>query len=286
MKIRWLGAGLALALLAGGARAAEVQKLTDGAYVLIGTSGNVLIVPGPDGALIVDDQRESDVAETLAGIAQVSKGPVRYVIDSHWHLDHCGGNEAFAKAGAVIVAHYNVRVRRSTDQYMAAYDKHIPAAPEAALPAIVYDQKLELYIGAETAQLLHVPEAHTDGDTIVKLKNANVIHMGDVFFNGIFPFIDRSSGGDIAGMIRGVDAALAMADDATRIVPAHGPVTDKAGLIAYRAMLEDVLGKVQAGIAAGKSLDQLRATKPTADYDLEGDGDRFVAAIYDSLMAE
>ena len=259
-----------------------VQTLAPGLHLLEGASGNVLILDGPMGALLVDDERATDVAEIEA-----AAGPegVHLVINTHWHLDHTGGNEAFAKAGAKIVAQRNVRIRRSTDQFMPAYNKTIPAAAEEALPSVVFDDALELEYGGETLLLTHAPHAHTDGDIIVRLEKANVLHLGDIYFGGMFPFIDTASGGGIRGLIAAVDAALAMADAKTVIVPAHGAVADKAALQAYRDMLADVAGKVEAGIAAGRTLQEIRDSKPAAPYQdrLHGDAERFVTAIYESL---
>lgn len=279
-------AALAFALLVRPADAQEpgtVEQLAPEAFVLLGKSGNVLIVPGKDGALLIDDERESDADEIRTAVKRVTQADtVRMVVNTHWHLDHSGGNAVFASQGAVIVAQRNVRARRATEQFMSAYNRKIPPAAPDALPHVVFDDRLELYSGNETVRLLHVPAAHTDGDTLVKLERANVLHMGDVFFNGLFPFIDRDSGGSIQGLIKAVDAGLALADEKTRVVPAHGDLTDKAGLLAYRRMLQDVLTRVQALRKAGKTLAQVQAATPTANYRLEGNAERFVAAIYDS----
>lgn len=279
-----LAATQAAAETASAAAMPMVQQLSPNLAVLIGSSSNVLIAPGPDGVLLVDPQRASDLKETLAGVSQVSQAPVRYVIDTHWHLDHSGANGAFAEKGATIIAQRNVRVRRSTEQFMVAYNAHIPAAPESALPTVIFDKSLKLHQGQETITLRHVANAHTDGDSLVRFAKANVIAMGDVYFNGIFPFIDRSSGGSIQGMVRGVDKALSMANDRTRIVPAHGPIASKADLIAYRAMLADVAKQVRGSKRAGKSLAEVIAAHPAAAYrsGMEGNEDHFVEAIYDS----
>lgn len=276
---------LALGLFAAPAQAreAEVRQLTPDVFVLIGTDGNVVIVPDAAGALIIDDQRSRDHAETVAAVAKVSPAPVRFVIDTHWHLDHAGDNAAFARAGAVIIAQREVRTRLSADQFMVAYNSKVPASPEIAWPTLVYDDSLELHVGAETVLLRHTPAAHTDGDTVVKLVRANVIHMGDVYFNGLFPFIDTSSGGGITGVIAAVDTALAMADDKTVIVPAHGDIATKADLKAYRDMLVAIADTVRKDIRAGRTLAEIQARKPTAAYALEGDAKRLVAAIYEGL---
>jgi glyoxylase-like metal-dependent hydrolase (beta-lactamase superfamily II) len=270
------------------AAALEVQHLGGDVSVLVGTSCNVLILPSDDGTLIVDDQRKANVAETLEAVSQLTTVPVRFVIDTHWHLDHSGGNGAFAAAGAQIIAQRNVRVRRSTDQFMAAYKQHIPADTPAALPTLLYDDRLAIRRGRERVELRHLANAHTDGDTLVRFRRANVIAMGDVFFNHIFPFIDRSSGGSIQGMIKGVDAALALADEHTRIVPAHGPVATRGELLAYRNMLRSVAQKVRSEIRAGWTADQVIASHPAAAYrtGMEGEEDRFVEAVYESLNHE
>ena len=281
---------VAFALVQASAPAAplDVEHLGGDVSVLIGTSCNVLILPGDKDVLIVDDQRRSNLAETLAGVRQVSDKPVRYVIDTHWHLDHSGGNGSFAAQGAQIIAQRNVRVRRSAPQFMAAYNAHIPADAPEALPAIVYDEKMVLRQDGEGVELRHVANAHTDGDTLVRFRRANVIAMGDVFFNHIFPFIDRSSGGSIQGMVKGVDTALAMADDHTRIVPAHGPVATTAELRAYRDMLVDVAARVKTGIKRGQTLEQVVSSHPAEAYrkGMEGEEDRFVEAVYDSFAHE
>lgn len=283
MGIAWLIAA-ALAV-ANPAAEPELRQVAPGAWVLIGTSGNVLIVPAPEGALIVDDERATDHDEIVAAVKKVSPAPVRIVVDTHWHLDHSGGDAAFAAKGAVIVAQRQMRVRRSSDQFMPAYNRTIPAAQPAALARIVFDETLELHAGGETVSLRHVPAAHTDGDTIVRLAQANVIHMGDVYFNGIWPFIDRASGGSIQGTIAGVDAALATADAKTVIVPAHGALASRADLARYRTMLAEVAERVRKAIAAGETVEQVTASKPAAAWreGMEGDEDRFVAAVYESL---
>jgi glyoxylase-like metal-dependent hydrolase (beta-lactamase superfamily II) len=281
----------AVALLLSGPSAAEavdVQHLGGQVSVLIGTSSNVLILPGESGVLIVDDQRRSDVKETLEGVRAVSPLPVRTVIDTHWHLDHSGGNGAFAAAGAKIVAQRNVRLRRASEQYMVAYKARIPADAPEALPSLVYDYKLKLREGDETVELIHVPNAHTDGDTLVRFRKANVIAMGDVFFNGIFPFIDLSSGGSVQGVIKGVDVALRMANADTKIVPAHGPVATRAQLVAYKRMLETIALAVRKDMKAGRTRDEIVASHPAAPYraGMEGEEDRLVETIYDSFRNE
>lgn len=286
-----LAAPIAALLLAASAQAQtppalEMHQLSPDAWVLVGQGCNVIIVKGPDGVLLVDDQRPRDTAETLAAVKQVSDGPVRYAINTHWHLDHSGGDAALAKLGAVIVAQDQVRARRAVAQYMPAYKVTVPAGAPETLPSKTYRDRMQLRFGAETVILRHAPAAHTDGDSIVWMPRADVMHLGDIYFHGIWPFIDRASGGSIQGMIAAVDQALALADARTRIVPGHGAVASKAELKAYRDMLADVQGKVRRSIRAGRSLEQIVAAKPAAAYreGMEGEEDRFVEAVYDSLV--
>lgn len=263
----------------------ELQQLGETAWLLRGRSGNVVMVTSDRGVLLIDDQRGSDMEGMLAAVHSLDAGPVNLVINTHWHLDHAGANAGFGEAGAVIVAHRNVRERLGVDQFMVAYNRAVPASPAIALPTVVYDSEMDIHFGRETVRLRHTPMAHTDGDSLVLLEAANVLHMGDVFFNGIYPFIDRSSGGSIQGLIRSVDVALTMSDESTRIIPAHGPLATRAELQAYRDMLQDVSDRVLAAMDRGATLDAVIAERPAAAYRLQGDADRFVAAIFDSLAA-
>lgn len=282
-----IGLMMAAALMAAPAEEPEVRQVAPNAWVLIGTDGNVLIVPSPDGALIVDDERPADYAEIVAAVAKVSPQPVRTVIDTHWHADHSGSNGQFAKAGATVIAQREVRTRMSADQYMPAYKRTVPAAAPEARPGSVYDERLDLHIGRDTAELRHAANAHTDGDTIVRLRKANVVHMGDVYFNGIWPFIDTASKGGILGLIAAVDEVLRHSDAKTVIVPGHGAIATLADLRRYRDMLADVALKVRAAKAGGKTEAEVVASKPAATWraGMEGDEDRFVAAIYEGVTA-
>lgn len=275
-----MGIAALVAALPVAVQAVAVQPLGTRTGWLEGKSCNVLVVAGDSGVLLIDDQRGSDVEETRAAIDQAYRLPIVEVVNTHWHLDHAGGNARLAEAGALIVAQSNVAKRLKVDQYMSAYKKLIPASPAGAWPKQSYDRAMTIRFGSETVRLVHVANAHTDGDTLVKLAHANVIHMGDVFFNGIFPFIDLDSGGSIQGLIRAVDAALAMSNGATRFIPGHGAIATRADLAAYRAMLADVAANVRRQIRAGHDLAAIVGTKPAAAYKLEGDEDRFVSAVY------
>jgi glyoxylase-like metal-dependent hydrolase (beta-lactamase superfamily II) len=288
MRIGFAGWIAGLAIVASGAHAQTVTQVTRDLRILSGTSGNVVMMRTKDGVLIVDDQRPADMPEIVAAARAAFDLPVRSVINTHWHMDHSGGNEAFRQAGATVIAHRNVCIRRSTDQFMPAYNRTIPAAASGALPDMLFDAELTLFVEDEVVTLTHAPAAHTDGDVIVRFARANVIHMGDLYFNGIWPFIDRASGGSVQGMIRSVDLTLGMADARTVIVPAHGPLSDRAGLKRYRAMLIEVTAAVRRRIAKGETRDQVVAAKPAAAWraGMVGNEDGFVGAVYDSLKGE
>ncbi|MFC3713193.1 MBL fold metallo-hydrolase [Sphingoaurantiacus capsulatus] len=264
--------------------AGTMRELAPGLSLIVGDIGNVAVAHGPEGVLLVDGQIPPTGPELQAIVAKLSDKPIRFVIDTHWHGDHIGGNGRLSRAGAAIVAHDNVAKRLSAEQYMRGYDSVVPPAPPHYRPTLTFSDRLTFNLNGETIEAIHLANAHTDGDTVVRFRTANVIHMGDIFFEGMFPFIDIAAGGRVQGMIAAVERVIALADDGTRIVPAHGAVSDRAGLIRYRDMLRDVTAKVQAGVRAGKSFADIRAAKPTAAYRLEGDADAFVGFVYDSLV--
>ncbi|MBA4094689.1 MAG: MBL fold metallo-hydrolase, partial [Candidatus Accumulibacter sp.] len=199
-------------------------------------------------------------------------------------------NENLGKAGALIVAHDNVRVRMSSDQFIASMKRTVPAAPAVALPVVTFDSRTTFHINGDAIRGVHVPHAHTDGDSLVQFTTANVIHMGDTYFSAGYPYVDLSSGGSFDGLLAAHAKALELGNDATRYIPGHGPVTGKAELAAYRAMVAEIVDKVRAGIAAGQSVDQIVAAKPTAAHDAKwGAGfikpDVLVRTIHTSLTA-
>ncbi len=242
-------------------------SVAPGVSMLIGAGGNIGVSTGPDGVFLIDDQFAPLTPKILAAVAKLSDAPVRFLLNTHWHGDHTGGNENLAGEGAVIVAHDHVRERMSTDQFMKAFDRKVPASPPAALPVVTFGADLTLHWNGDAIHAIHVPNAHTDGDAIVHFANANAIHMGDTYFAGRYPFIDVDSGGSIDGLIAAVDRGLALADDRTRIMPGHGALSNRLELVAYRAMLATVRERVQAAIDAGTSIDDLVASQPLADLD-------------------
>jgi glyoxylase-like metal-dependent hydrolase (beta-lactamase superfamily II) len=266
----------------------EAQELAPGVHVLVGGGGNVGVSAGEDGIFIIDDNLEPLTPQLIDAVGRIASGPIRFVINTHWHFDHVGGNKVLGEAGALIVAHDNVRVRMSAPQFIEALGNKVPASAAEALPVITFDQALTLHLNGDTVQVFHVANAHTDGDAIVHFKQADVVHMGDTFFNGSYPFIDTSTGGSLTGMIAGAERVLALADGNTVIIPGHGPVTDRAGLASYRNLLVTVRDRVAALIEQGRSRDEVLAAKPLADLDSTyGKGfmgpERFLGIVYDDL---
>lgn len=260
----------------------RTEIVAPGIAVLFGSGGNIGVSYGADGTVLIDDQFAPLTPKIEAAIAALGASPVRFLINTHWHGDHSGGNANFGKAGALILAQDHVR-----DRLLAEQAKDGNEAAPAALPVITYHDGISLFLNGGSVRTIHAPHAHTDGDSIVVWQDANVVHMGDTFFNAIsLPFIDLDSGGSAQGMLAAVDRVLGMIDDKTVVIPGHGPVSNKAGLVAYRAMLADVIGRVGAARKAGKTLAEVVAMKPAAQYEIKDafiSGDAFTTAVYKSF---
>ena len=282
--------------LAGGSVSAQdftgveitVKELRGSVRMLTGAGGNLGVSAGEDGVFLIDDQFAPLTDKITAAIKTFSDEPVRFVLNTHWHGDHTGGNENLGKAGAVIVAHENVRKRMSAEQFIEGLGRKVPAAPKDALPVVTFAESVTFHLNGETIAVTHVDPAHTDGDSTVHFKDANVIHTGDLFFNGLYPFIDVSSGGGIDGVIAAADTVIALCDDETQIIPGHGPLATKADYVTYRDVLTKIRDNVKKLIDAGKTQDEVIAAKPTAEFDEKwGQGfmrpDVFVSIVYDSL---
>ena len=263
----------------------KVEQIAPGVAVLFGQGGNIGLSYGEDGNVLIDDQFAPLTPKILAAVATVDPDPVKFLINTHWHGDHSGGNENLGKAGAVIMAHDNVRVRMASPQTRG--DRTTPASPKIALPVVTYHDGLSLHVNGDEIRTVHVNDAHTDGDSFVMWKKANVVHMGDLFFNKVtLPFIDLNSGGNARGLLAAADKVLAMTNAETKYIPGHGPMATRADLVAYRDMLKTVIDTVAGGIKAKKTLAQLQATKPAAKWEVPGafiSGDAFVKAVYESL---
>jgi cyclase len=242
-------------------------KLRENIYLLSGPGGNMVVLSGADGKILVDSSFAPVAPKIKLAMDGFGPAPLKILINTHWHFDHTDGNEAMHQAGAVIVAHENTRKRLSTPQDIAAFGMHFDPSPAGALPQQTFTDGTKLYFNGEELTLSHFPPAHTDSDIYVRYERGNVLHMGDVWFNGTYPFIDPSSGGNIDGMIAGTARGLTIADADTIIVPGHGPIGDKAALAKHHDMLVAVRDRVRALKSAGKSQQEAIAAKPTADLD-------------------
>jgi glyoxylase-like metal-dependent hydrolase (beta-lactamase superfamily II) len=296
MKARSIAA---VSLLLVGTRAAAQQQdfskveirttvLAPGLAMLEGAGGNLAVSTGGDGPLIVDDQFAPLAAKITAAVRALQDAPIRFVINTHHHFDHTGGNEAMSAAGALIFAHDNVRLRLSREQVSKLRDFRLPAAPPAALPIVTFADGVTLHWNAETIRVEHVASAHTDGDSLIWFERANAVHTGDTFVNGFYPFVDVESGGSVDGILASAERVLARAKADTKIVPGHGPLATRADLAKFRDMLADVRARVAKGIASGQTRERFVATQPLADLDAEwGDGflksDQVVTFVWLSL---
>ncbi|HEY7230117.1 MAG TPA: MBL fold metallo-hydrolase [Pseudolabrys sp.] len=260
-------------------------------YMLEGFGGNVTIAAGDDGVIMVDGQFAPMHDKLKAAIAAVTQQPVRFLVNTHYHRDHVGGNAPFSKDGAVVVAHENVRKRLAEGTTMAVPEVKYAPAPEEALPAITHKEGITLQVKGRAAQLKHPANAHTDGDTFVYFADANVVSTGDTVAIGRYPNIDFANGGGLKGMIAASDAYLALANDGTKIVPGHGPLASKAQLAEYRTMLSTVRDRMLALIKEGKSEADVLAAKPFADFDArlkanDQASTNWVRVVYASVKSE
>jgi len=254
--------------------------------------GNVGVSIGDDGVFIIDDELQPMTPKLKSALAALSKKPVRFLVNTHWHSDHTGGNPALAAAGAVIVAQENVRKRLSVDQFREFMGNKMtfPALPPAALPVITFAEDITLHLNGDEIHVVHVPPAHTDGDAFVHFKKANVIHAGDLI-TGHYPVVDVDGGGQYEGMITATDKILALADDATKIIPGHGALMTKADATAWRQMLVDARDRIAKLVASKKTADEIKAAKPLADLDARWGGgmisaDMVIDAVIKSAPAK
>jgi glyoxylase-like metal-dependent hydrolase (beta-lactamase superfamily II) len=266
----------------------KTTKLTDTIFLLQGVGGNIVCQIGPDGKLLIDSGIDTGTHHLLDALDKLGVQKLKLLVNTHWHFDHTSGNAELHLQGAFIIAQTNTRVRLSSPQVMQAYDAHFPAASDAALPQDTFPDNETLWVNNDQTDLVHTPDAHTDSDIFIHFNKGNVIHTGDLWFNGMYPLIDLSSGGTINGMIRGVDQVIALADEHTKIVPGHGALGDKVALQSYREMLVTVADRVEKLKASGDTVEQAVAAKPTADLDAAWahgsiKPDTFVAIVYDSL---
>lgn len=269
------------------------DRLAENLYMLQDSMGmgNTVVLTGDDGVLMVDTKGGKSVDALFAKIAELSDKPIRFVITTHWHYDHVGGNETVAKTGATIIAHENVRKRMGMEHNMKLLKAKIPPAPETARPLLTYTKEVALHLNGEDISVFHMAPGHTDGDSVVYFQNANVIHMGDLYFEGFYPYIGIYSGGSIDGMVKVIRQILPMIDEDTKVVPGHGPLSNKAQLQAYVSMLSAIRDNVSRLMKKGKTMEEVVAAKPTKAFDEKwGKGflppDRFTGLVYMDLSPE
>ncbi len=261
------------------------EEIAPGVAVLFGAGGNIGVSHGEDATVIIDDQFAPLSGKIERAIANLGAAPVKYVVNTHWHYDHTGGNEHFGGTGATIFAHDNVRVRMAAGG-TAAGTETAPAPPEA-LPVVTYAQGMRFHLNGDTINLMYFGGGHTDGDSVVIWEEDNIIHMGDLYFQiPGYPFIDTNSGGNVYNAMRSLDIVIAMIDDETKVIPGHGPMSNKAELVAYRAVIGEAVSRIDALKEAGMTLEEAIAAAPLADID-RGEGgfisaDAFLTAVWNS----
>ncbi len=269
-----------------GAAPIQSVQLAENLTLFSGPGGNVVVLNGPDGKIVVDSFVQPAWPKLKQALDRISAAPVRLLIDTHWHFDHTDNNANFHDAGAQILAHANTKKRLTEAHDLLGM--HFPPAPAAALPNQTFTSTHRLQANGETLALAYIPPAHTDTDIYIHYTKANVLHLGDTFFNGSYPFIDAGTGGKINGMIAAADRALAMVDTRTKIVPGHGPLGDKAALAKYRDVLVTVRDRVEKQKKAGKKVEEVVASKPSAEFDATwGTGfmmpAQFIEIVYNTL---
>ena len=285
-------ASLLLALLSFSAAAQQdfsgvnvtAQKVAGNIYMLTGAGGNIGVSVGDDGIVMVDDQFAPLAPKIRATLATITNKPIKFIINTHYHGDHTGGNEVFGGDGP-IVAHDNVRKRLAAGN--STPGRVTPPAPRAALPVITFADRVSIHANGEEIRAIHLPNGHTDGDSVIWFVGSNVVHMGDDFFNGAFPFVDVASGGSVRGLIRNIEKVLTTIPATAKVIPGHGALSDTAGLRTFLEMLRGTVIAVEKGAKAGKSLQQLQDAKVLSQWESYGKGfiktDVWIATIYDEV---
>lgn len=263
----------------------KVQKVAGNVYMLMGAGGNIGVSVGEDGILIVDDQYAPLAPKIKEALRGISDKPVRFVLNTHYHADHTGGNEAFGET-APIIAHTNVRKRLAEGVDRPGWK--MPPAPKAALPVITFDDRLAVHINGEEIRAIHFAAGHTDGDSIIYFTQSNVVHMGDHYFAGHFPYIDLEGGGTVRGFIGNIEKALEQIPADAKIIPGHGPLSTPSDLRTHLAMLQGTSAIVEKAIKAGKTLEQAKKERLLAKYDAYSwpfiSTERFLETLYAGLQ--
>ena len=259
----------------------KVQKVAGSVYMLIGAGGNIGVSAGEDGIVIVDDQFAPLAPKIKEALKGITDKPIKFVLNTHYHGDHTGGNEVFGRE-APIIAQTNVRKRLQSGSKNLGGTT--PPAPKEALPVVTFDDKVSVWANGEEIRAVHFPHGHTDGDSVIFFTKSNVVHMGDDFFNGTFPFVDVENGGSVKGMLTDVQNVISTIPDDAKVIPGHGALSDKAGLRAFADMLKGTWNAVDAGRKAGKTVDQLKSEKVLEAWESWGKGfiktDKWIELLY------
>ena len=267
----------------------KATKVAGNVYMLQGAGGNIGVSVGDDGILIVDDQYAPLADKIRAALKGIGDKKLRFILNTHWHGDHTGGNEVFGPE-APIIAHDNVRKRLSTEQKSTVFNSTTPPSPKAALPIITFNESLTVHFNGEEIRAIHFPHGHTDGDSVIFFTASNVVHLGDDFFAGRFPFVDLDSGGTVEGLIKNIGDIIGKIPTGAKLIPGHGPISTIDDLKTYHRMLQQTTEIVRQKITAGKTLDQVKTEGLPAEWGPWGTGfiktDRWVETIYRSLTAK
>ena len=296
MKNHLLSVILVIAALAGVSQAQQdfskveikVTKVAGSVYMLEGSGGNIGVSVGSDGILIVDDEFAPLADKIKAALKGLGEGKLKFILNTHWHGDHTGGNVVFGPE-APIIAQTNVRKRLATEQKSELFKSTTPPSPKEALPVITFDQSLSVHFNGEEIRVIHFPHGHTDGDSVIYFTGANVVHMGDDFFAGRFPFVDLESGGDVEGYAKNVGEVLAKLPAGAKIIPGHGPLSGPDDLKLFHSMLTQTIDIVRKKFAAGKTLEQIKSEGLPDEWKSWGTGfvktDAWIETIFRSLSA-
>jgi len=267
----------------------KATKVAGNVWMLEGAGGNIGVSVGDDGLLIVDDQFAPLADKIRAALKGIADKKLHFILNTHWHGDHTGGNVAFGPE-ATIIAHDNVRKRLATEQKSAVFNTTTPPSPKEALPVITFDQTLTVHFNGEDIRAIHYPKGHTDGDSVIFFSASNVVHLGDDFFAGRFPFVDLESGGSVEGLIKNIGELITKIPADAKLIPGHGPISNLDDLKSYHRMLQQTTEIVRGKIGAGKTLDQIKSEGLPAEWNPWGTGfiktDRWVETIYKSLTAK
>ena len=266
----------------------SIVDVTDNIHVLMGNGGNIGVSTGSDGTFLIDDKFAPMTENIIEALKSLGGDGATYLVNTHFHGDHSGGNENFGKTGTIILSHDNVRKRLAEGSTISAFNMVTPPQDGSALPVITFSDEMTIHLNGDAIDVVHVPNAHTDGDSIVHFSDSNVIHAGDIFFNGFFPFIDVEHGGSIGGTIDAIDVILARADENTIIIPGHGAVSNVDELKAYRQMLDTAQQRLSKLKADGKDASAAAAMKPLADLDEKWgkvifNADSWIKVIYEGV---